>query len=80
MSWNYRVVELEGAEGDKYYEVKEVFYNRDGKPVGYCDATVGGDSFDEIVRVIGMMSKDVHKSVLREEDFYHTPPTDKDAE
>ena len=80
MSWNYRVVELEGAEGGKYYEVKEVFYNRDGKPVGYCDATVIGDSFDEIVSVIGMMSKDVHKSVLREEDFYHTQPTDKDAE
>jgi hypothetical protein len=80
MSWNYRVVELEGAEGGKYYEVKEVFYNRDGKPVGYCDATVSGDSFDEIVSVIGMMSKDVHKSVLREEDFYRPLPTDKDAE
>lgn len=80
MSWNYRVVELEGAEGEKYYEVKEVFYTRDGKPVGYCDATVSGDSFDELVRVIGMMSKDVHKSVLREEDFFHPLPTDKDAE
>jgi hypothetical protein len=69
MSWNYRVLELDDEDEGKYYEVKEVYYNRDGTPMGFCDAVVGGCSFEEIMRVLDMMKKDVHKSILNISDF-----------
>jgi hypothetical protein len=73
MSWNYRVMEfeevLENEEKSKFYEIKEVYYNRDGTLMGYCDATVGGESFGDVLIVLNMMKQDAHKSVLRPSDF-----------
>jgi hypothetical protein len=71
MSWNYRVVRFKGEnEEDTYYEIKEVFYNRDGSLMGYSDATVSGESFADIIKVLDMMKEDAHKSVIDEEDFF----------
>jgi hypothetical protein len=71
MSWNYRVVRFKGEIGeDTYYEIKEVFYNRDGSLMGYADATVGGESFGDIIKVLDMMRKDAHKSVIDEAEFF----------
>ena len=69
MSWNYRVMEFEDEIEGKYYEIKEVYYNRDGSLMGYCDACVGGGSFGDIIHILDMMKTDANKSVLREEDF-----------
>jgi len=69
MSWNYRVMELTDELEGKYYEIKEVYYNRDGSLMGYCDASVSGGSFGDIINTLDMMKTDAHKSVLREEDF-----------
>lgn len=69
MSWNYRVVRFKG-EMDEYYELKEVFYNRDGSLMGYADASVGGESYDEIIRVLELMKKDATKVVLDESEFF----------
>jgi hypothetical protein len=71
MSWNYRVVRFKGEnEEDTYYELKEVFYNRDGSLMGYADATVSGESFDDIIKVLAMMKEDAHKSVIDEAEFF----------
>ena len=80
MSWNYRVVEFESAEGEKYFEVKEVFYNRDGKPVGYSDAVVSGESYSELMQIINMIKRDVLRPVIKESEFFSNEPKDKDAE
>ena len=73
MSWNYRVMEfeevLENEEKSKYYEIKEVYYNRDGTLMGYCDATISGGSFGDIISTLDMMRTDAHKSVLKPSDF-----------
>jgi hypothetical protein len=42
-------MEFEDEIEGKYYEIKEVYYNRDGTLMGYCDATVSGGSFGEII-------------------------------
>lgn len=69
--WNYRVVRFKGEnEEETYYELKEVFYNRDGTLMGYSDATVSGESFDDIIKVLGMMKEDAHKSVIDESEFF----------
>jgi len=69
MSWNYRVMEFDDEIEGKYYEIKEVYYNRDGSLMGYCDATVGGGSFGDVISVLDAMKQDAHKSVLKPSDF-----------
>lgn len=69
MSWNYRVMEFEDEIEGKYYEIKEVYYNRDGTLMGYCDASVSGRSFGDIISTLDMMKTDAHKSVLKPSDF-----------
>lgn len=79
--WNYRVVRFTEIVGDEeFYEIKEVFYNTDGKPVGYSDATCGSDTYDGLFKVAGMMQSAHAKPVLNESDFYNNIERDKDAE
>jgi hypothetical protein len=66
--WNYRVMEFED-DGEKYYEIKEVYYNRDGSLMGYCDATVGGSSFGDVISTLNVMKEDAHREVLKPSDF-----------
>jgi hypothetical protein len=71
MSWNYRVLELDDNDEGKYYEIKEVYYNRDGSLMGYCDAVVSGESLERVIDVLDMMKADAHKAILKHEDFNH---------
>lgn len=68
--WNYRIVEFDDADEQKYFEIKEVFYNRDGSFMGYSDATVGGSSLSELMVVLEKMKSDAHKPVIKEEEFF----------
>lgn len=70
MSWNYRVVEFDDIDEGKYYEIKEVYYNDDGSLMGYCDATVGGGSLAELLAVLDAMKSDIHRSIIKEEEFH----------
>jgi hypothetical protein len=56
-------------DGEKYYEIKEVYYNRDGSLMGYCDASVSGESFGDVIKVLDMMKTNAHKEVLKPSDF-----------
>ena len=49
MFWNHRVVDLSKEnQGEPWLEIQEVYYNNEGKPCGYCDPCLGGESIDEI--------------------------------
>jgi hypothetical protein len=75
MSWNYRIIRFKDEpnwsdnETGEYYEIKEVFYNTVGKPVGYSDATCGSDTYDGLFKVMGMMQSAHAKPVIDESDF-----------
>ena len=69
MSWNYRIMQFDDIDEGKYFEIKEVYYNRDGSLMGYCDATVSGESASDVVKVLDMMKSDAHRSILKVEDF-----------
>ena len=62
-------MEFDDIDEGKYYEIKEVYYNRDGSLMGYCDASVSGESFSDIINTLDMMKTDAHKSVLKPSDF-----------
>jgi hypothetical protein len=72
MSWNYRVVHFKNPEfeEDDYYEIKEVFYDSDGKPVGFSDALCGSDTYEGLFKVAGLMNAAHAKPVINEEEFY----------
>jgi hypothetical protein len=55
MYWNNRIVKEtvkymhEGEEVTEYfYEISEVYYNDKNEPCGYCKATLGGETLDEL--------------------------------
>ena len=75
MSWNYRVVRFQdepasASETGEYYEIKEVFYDTLGKPVGYSDANCGADTYEGLFKCMSMMQAAHAKPVLDESEFY----------
>ena len=71
MSWNYRVVRFTEIVGDEeFYEIKEVFYDVAGKPVGYSDAVCGSDTYEGLFKCMSMMQSAHAKPVINEGDFY----------
>jgi hypothetical protein len=77
MYWNNRIVKEtikylhDGVEmTEYYYEVSEVYYNDEGKPCGYCRATIGGETFAEANEVYERMAEAFNDPVLdAETDF-----------
>jgi hypothetical protein len=63
--WNYRVIKHKDDETqEEYLEINEVYYDTLGKPMGYCDATIGGETLGEIETVLEMMRKSLEKPIL----------------
>jgi hypothetical protein len=70
MSWNHRI--LAHKDGDEvYFEIHEVYYDEDGKPISYTadGANVGSESLDGIKRVLDKMKECVNKPILSADDF-----------
>ena len=66
MTWNYRVVNCEDeTEGDPWVEIREVFYDTMGKPMGHTTATVGSESLSDIKQVLEWMLLALDKPVLK---------------
>jgi hypothetical protein len=64
--WNYRVVKhKDEATQEEYLEINEVYYDTLGKPMGYCNATVCGETLGEIESVLQMMSQALTKATLK---------------
>jgi len=70
MTWNYRVVKFTSEED--YYEIKEVFYDTENKPVGYSDAVCGSDTYEGLFKCMSLMQSAHAKPVIDEEEFYRT--------
>lgn len=81
MTWNYRVVRFTEIVGDEeFYEIKEVFYDTSGKPVGYSDAVCAADTYEGLFKCMSMMQSAHAKPVLDEAEFFSKKEQDKDAE
>jgi hypothetical protein len=70
MTWNYRVVRFKNNEDiEEYYEIKEVFYDKQGNISGYTDSSVVSESFEGILDVLDLMRSATSKAVINEADF-----------
>lgn len=74
MHWNYRVVFMEDDKwGDQWHELREVFYNEKGEPVGHSGTTVMGADVAEVIECLEKMLKDIkEKAVMNPKDFSGT--------
>jgi hypothetical protein len=70
MTWNHRVVRFNDEAMGEYYEIKEVFYDKEGGLSGYSDATIMSDSFEGLHEQIDMFKTATSKPVLNEADFF----------
>lgn len=66
MTWNLRLVEMvdEECQDEQYIELREVYYDQLGKPLGHCRATVGGESPDEVRQYLAWALEAVGKPIL----------------
>lgn len=66
MTWNLRLVNMESEEfpDEKYVEVREVYYDQLGKPLGHCTATMGGEDAQEIKQYLEWAMEALIKPVL----------------
>jgi hypothetical protein len=66
MTWNLRLVNMESEEfpEDKYVEIREVYYDQIGKPLGHSAATMGGEDANEIRTYLTWALEALDKPIL----------------
>jgi hypothetical protein len=68
--WNYRVLKTKDEETEEeYLEIREVYYDHLGKPMGHCSAAVGGETLGELETVLQMMTRALEKAIIKSKDF-----------
>jgi hypothetical protein len=49
---------------DPYVEIREVYYDQIGKPLGHCTATVSGENVEEVRQYLTWALEALNKSIL----------------
>jgi hypothetical protein len=76
MTWNLRLVNMSNPYED-YFEIREVFYDTMGKPIGHTKAAIGGEDRLEVDRYIELAKLALDKPILK---FANNEDTSKDIE
>lgn len=74
MSWNYRVLRIDHAEGFSSYEIREIYYDDEtGKIVGWSKDEMApiGEDVDELKRDIKLMLEALKKPILSKDELHH---------
>ncbi len=67
-TWSLRVLEVpDGA--NSYYEVREVFYNRNGEPFGHTKVSLVAESKEALSKYLEWVVEATEKPVFRETDL-----------
>jgi hypothetical protein len=77
MSWNYRIIELDqSSRGERWLEIREVFYNEDGTVRDYSttEAGVVGHDPDELRSVHAMLAEAFDNPILLESQLPQGEP------
>ncbi len=70
MNWNHRILAHKKGE-ETYFEIHEVYYNKEGKPYSYTEKGVSiiGEDLEEVNWVLDKMKECVNKPILSADDF-----------
>jgi hypothetical protein len=64
MTWNLRLVNMSSPYED-YFEIREVYYDAMGRPIGHSNASIGGEDRLEIDRYIELAKIALDKPILK---------------
>ena len=64
MTWNLRLVDMSNPYED-YFEIREVYYDTMGKPIGHSKAGIGGEDKIEVLRYIELAQEALDKPTLK---------------
>jgi len=64
MMWNHRIVSTVDEMGSEYFELVEVYYDRDGHPYAYGDATIGGEDIEGLYTQVERFKKSLELPIL----------------
>jgi hypothetical protein len=64
MTWNLRLVNMSNSYED-YFEIREVYYDTMGKPIGHSKAAIGGEDRLEVDRYIELAKLALDKPILK---------------
>jgi len=67
-TWGHRVIKWTSTHGDEYFEIREVYYDRNGKIDGWTAEGIipYGENLDELRETLEWMLKALEKPVLIE--------------
>ena len=70
-TWNHRIVKDKYDNGEIYYGIYEVFYDKGGEPDGYTEKPmdVTGDSLEDLKEYYEMMAGAFKQPILEEKHF-----------
>jgi hypothetical protein len=71
MTWNLRLVNMSSPYED-YFEIREVYYDTMGKPIGHTKAAIGGEDRLEVDRYIELAKLALDKPILKFADHENT--------
>jgi len=66
--WNYRVIQFDNDHGSDFY-IQEVYYDENGKPDAYCNASFMGASLGELDAIPGRVEGALSKPVINAKEF-----------
>ena len=70
MHWNYRIVNTKtDNDGEDWYCLQEVYYDKESKPYAYCNPCTGSENLESLRDVWHMMEGAMKLPPLQEEDF-----------
>ncbi len=69
MSWNHRIMRRVGKDGEPYYGIHEVYYDKNDKVEGYTENAVAP---------FGETEEELRRDVRRMEEAFRLPALDYD--
>lgn len=66
MTWNYRVFRCTDPDGSSFYEVREVYYNKDKEVNGWTEegCSPAGDTFGDLIKDFAWFLAALNKPIL----------------
>jgi hypothetical protein len=55
--------------GERQYELVEVYYDDKGAPTGYTECFMGGDTVEEVGRLVKRLARALKMPVITEEEI-----------
>jgi len=64
MTWNHRIVRTFEETYGEYFELAEVYYDKEGAPYAYGEASIGGDTLYSLTEQVEQFKRGLEMPIL----------------